>query len=44
MGISRANNDSNIKVNNYNMINGGGNLNLVLKLIKWSPSSTPFKN
>ena len=44
IGISRADDDSDIKVNNRNVINGGRNLNLVLRLIKRSPSSTPFKN
>jgi len=44
IGISRANDNSNIKVNNHNTINGGRNLNLALGLIKRSPSSTLFKN
>jgi len=44
MGISKANNNSNIKVNNRNIINSGGNLNLVFKLIEQSPFSTLFKN
>jgi hypothetical protein len=44
IGISRANNNSNIKVNNRNTINGGRNLNLTLRLIKRSPSGTPFEN
>jgi len=44
MGISRADNDSNIKVNNHNIIDGGGNLNLALGLIERSPSGTLFKN
>jgi hypothetical protein len=44
IGISRADNNSDIKVNNCNIIDSGGNLNLVLRLIKRSPSSTPFKN
>ena len=44
MGISRADDNSNIKVNNNNTINGGRNLNLALRLIKRSPFSTPFKN
>ena len=44
MGISRANDDSDIKVNNRDIINGGRNLNLALGLIERSPSSTPFEN
>jgi len=44
MGISRADDNSNIKVNNRNIIDSGGNLNLVLGLIEWSPSGTPFEN
>jgi len=44
MGISRADDDSNIKVNNCDTINGGRNLNLALRLIKRSPSGTLFKN
>jgi len=44
MGISRADNDSDIKVNNCNIIDGGGNLNLALRLIERSPSSTLFEN
>jgi len=44
MGISRADNNSNIKVNNCNIINSGGNLNLALRLIKQSPSGMLFEN